>query len=171
VLAIDWSFFYELAADRLPQSSRAIDTSLAAPLWKLPIAVSRERDALAALNLRRAVRLGVPAGPDVAQAMGEEPLSEEQLELDKARVPSDAIRAELLSSTPLWYYVLREAAALHGGQQLGRVGGRIVAEVLIGLLQCDPQSYLREQPTWKPTLPCDDDNFSMVDLVRFTLDD
>jgi hypothetical protein len=29
----------------------------------------------------------------------------------------------LLKKTPLWYYVLREAAVLEGGNQLGPVGG------------------------------------------------
>ncbi len=37
------------------------------------------------------------------------------------------------------------------GRTLGPVGGRIVAEVLVGLLQKDVNSYLYLQPTWKPT--------------------
>ena len=45
-------------------------------------------------------------------------------------------------STPLWYYVLKEAEVVADGLHLGPVGGRIVAEVLIGLLQTDPGSYL-----------------------------
>jgi hypothetical protein len=32
------------------------------------------------------------------------------------------------------------------------VAGRIVAEVLVGLLQSDPGSYLLTQPSWQPTL-------------------
>jgi hypothetical protein len=51
----------------------------------------------------------------------------------------------------LWYCVLKEAEVRHDGEQLGPVGGGIVAEVLIGLLSGDPQSYLTVQPTWKPT--------------------
>ena len=57
-----------------------------------------------------------------------------------------------ISSTPLWYYVLKEAELLEDGLHLGPVGGRIVAEVLIGLLQTDPSSYLRCSPRWTPTL-------------------
>ena len=45
-------------------------------------------------------------------------------------------------STPLWYYVLKEAELLADGLRLGPVGARIVAEVFIGLLQTDPGSYL-----------------------------
>ena len=40
-----------------------------------------------------------------------------------------------------------------GGQTLGPVGSRIVAEVFIGLLEGDRMSYLRENPEWTPTLP------------------
>jgi hypothetical protein len=34
--------------------------------------------------------------------------------------------------------------------KLGSVGGRIVAEVLIGLLLGDSSSFLSQQPSWKP---------------------
>jgi hypothetical protein len=49
------------------------------------------------------------------------------------------------------------------------VGGLIVAEVLIGLLQTDPTSYLRAAPTWRPTLPSrfGSGEFRMVDLLTF----
>ena len=37
---------------------------------------------------------------------------------------------------PLWFYILKEAELPpHNGERLGPVGGRIVAEVLVGLLQ------------------------------------
>jgi len=65
---------------------------------------------------------------------------------------------------------LREAATLGSGQRLGPVGGRIVAEVLVGLLAGDPQSYLRRKPSWTPILPsAKKGDFTMPDLVRFTL--
>ena len=37
--------------------------------------------------------------------------------------------------TPLWFYVLREAEVTSGGGHLGPVGGGIVAEVIVDLLQ------------------------------------
>jgi LCP family protein required for cell wall assembly len=52
----------------------------------------------------------------------------------------------LVADTPLWYHVLREAEVRHNGERLGELGGRIVAEVLLGLLPGDPSSYLRMQP-------------------------
>ena len=47
---------------------------------------------------------------------------------------------------PLWFYILKEAEIVGKGRTLGPVGGRIVAEVLVGLLQKDPNSYLYLNP-------------------------
>ena len=56
------------------------------------------------------------------------------------------------------------------GEHLGPVGGRIVAEVLVGLLEGDPSSWLKQKPMWKPFLPAATaGNFKMADLVKFTL--
>ena len=49
--------------------------------------------------------------------------------------------------------MLKEAELIEDGLHLGPVGGRIVAEVIIGLLQSDPDSYLSYDPRWRPTLP------------------
>ena len=69
---------------------------------------------------------------------------------------------------PLWYYVLREASVQASGRHLGAVGGRIVAEVLLGLLEKDPSSYLRNMPAWKPFLPAATaGTFRMPDLIKF----
>jgi hypothetical protein len=80
-------------------------------------------------------------------------------------------RLGLEDSTPLWYYVMHEGAAAEGGQRLGPVGGRIVAEVFIGLLQLDPDSYLSVNPRWRPTLPARagrvTGDFRMVDFLTF----
>ena len=75
-------------------------------------------------------------------------------------------------NTPLWFYVLREAAVQQSGERLGAVGGRIVAEVFIGLLQGDRSSYLSQDPDWEPFLPTIDpaktnEDFGMIDLLRF----
>jgi hypothetical protein len=50
-------------------------------------------------------------------------------------------------STPLWYYILREAELMEEGLHLSPVGGRIVGEVFIGLLQTDPNSYITSSRT------------------------
>ena len=48
--------------------------------------------------------------------------------------------------------MLKEAE-LAGGQRLAGVGARIVGEVFLGLLALDEDSYLSENPRWRPTLP------------------
>lgn len=77
----------------------------------------------------------------------------------------------LEQSTPLFYYVLKEAELLAGGLHLGPVGGRIVAEVFLGLLTLDPDSYLSDRPHWRPTLPQRSGRvtgrFQMVDFLTF----
>lgn len=70
------------------------------------------------------------------------------------------------ASTPLWYYILREAQVLGGGVRLGPVGGRIVAETLIGLLARDEFSYLNTG--FQPSLPSQTPGkFKMTDLLRW----
>ena len=54
-----------------------------------------------------------------------------------------------------------------GGFHLGPVGGRIVGEVVIGLLQSDPASYVAKQPLWTPTLQNPGTGFRMVDFLTF----
>jgi hypothetical protein len=70
-------------------------------------------------------------------------------------------------STPLWYYVLKEAEVLADGLHLGPVGGRIVAEVIVGLLQTDPASYLGSGARWQPSLPSKGATFRMTDFLTF----
>lgn len=83
----------------------------------------------------------------------------------RAKVRADWVDGHggpLKCNAPLWYYVLREAewygvehdrdepAIGFGGQHLGPVGSRIVAETLIGLLWLDPASFLRDRRGFKP---------------------
>jgi hypothetical protein len=76
--------------------------------------------------------------------------------------------ADLAGNAPLWYYVLKEAQEKAAAHRLGPVGGRIVAEVIVGLLWGDPLSFLRVQPNWRPELPAaTPGNFTLTDLVRF----
>lgn len=52
--------------------------------------------------------------------------------------------------TPLWCYILREADACTGGHRLGPVGGRIVADVLVGLVDADASSFRQNNAEWRP---------------------
>ena len=70
---------------------------------------------------------------------------------------------------PLWFYILKEAEIVGKGRQLGPVGGRIVAEVLVGLLQKDLNSYLYLNAAWKPAPPIAParGQFTMADLLKY----
>jgi hypothetical protein len=64
--------------------------------------------------------------------------------------------------------VLKEAELVEDGLRLGPVGGRLVGEVVVGLLQCDRASYLAYDPGWRPTLPSRaKGDFTMVDFLTF----
>jgi hypothetical protein len=112
---------------------------------------------LATRNLLRALTVQVPSGQRVAQAMNLPILSPGDL--------ADLRDFHLHERTPLWFYILREAAVMANGEHLGPVGGRIVAEVLVGLMQGDRQAYLSQDPDWTPTYGIGD-RFTMTDLLR-----
>jgi hypothetical protein len=107
----------------------------------------------------RHITWSIPSGQRVAREMGATPLSGGDLQ--------DLRVFALQDQTPLWYYVLKEAELSQGGTRLGPVGGRIVAEVILGLLQTDTASYFRVQPDWRPTLPSRQTGDSrMVDFLN-----
>ena len=55
------------------------------------------------------------------------------------------------------------------GEHLGPAGGRIVAEVFVGLLANDPSSWISESTRWTPFLPSTTPgDFTLADLIRFT---
>jgi hypothetical protein len=60
---------------------------------------------------------------------------------------------------------------MEGGERLGPVGARIVGEVIIGLLQLDPNSYMWAHPRWRPQLPTRSGrvtgDFRMIDFLTF----
>lgn len=157
-----WKFFFQLEPEFTPQHSFKIDTSLAHPLGSLPPQVAANPSSLAQRNLVRGLRMGVPSGQTVAEAMGIEPLSPQEVGIED-------LDAHLAQDTPLWFYILREAERREKGLRLGPVGGRIVAEVLIGLLAADPLSFLNVAPAFRPGPPFVGENgqFRMSDLIRF----
>lgn len=159
--AVDFRYFFNVSDQVQPQTMRGIRASLNTQLLDLPVsavpgaqrgALARPVASLAVRNLLRSEALGLPAGQDVARLVGELPLTEEQLGTS--------------GPTYLWYYILKEAELLHGGEHLGPVGTRIVAEVLIGLLDADPASYRSMFPRWQPTLANAEGVFEMADLLR-----
>lgn len=166
---IGWETFFDFGDGKvLP--NKLIDTRLSSPLFNLPTGViARPPGAdvgptsLAQRNLLRHITWALPSGQALAERMGVPTLDPGDL------ADLNGFGLGLDRSTPLWFYVLREAEIIAGGQHLGPVGGRIVAEVIIGLLQSDGDSYLSRNPSWRPTLPAagGGGDFRMVDLLRF----
>jgi hypothetical protein len=162
-LVLEWRQFFPLPDERRPLGSMRIDTRLAGALRHVPPTGLP----LAQLNLERSQALGLPSGTDVAHAIGETALTDGELALGDV-VDAEA-REALLRAPPLWYYVLRETDRPgNAGTHLGPVGARLVAEVLIGLLEGDPQSYVNQYPEWEPTLGEHQGRFDMPDLIGFT---
>jgi hypothetical protein len=149
-LQIEWWRFFAIPGQPAgPRNqARLIDGKLAVPLLNLPpTVVSDPMVSLAERNLVRGKRLGLPAGQDVARAMGLVPLSNAELGVPDPR------NAGWSGKAPLWLYILREAEIRQSGRRLGPVGGRLVAEVILGILGCDKNSYLYAKTPFRPTPP------------------
>jgi hypothetical protein len=173
---IGWQTFFDfglLEADgvnRAVKPNKLIDTRISTPLFHLPVrAIPGLETTIVSLpqrNLLRQVTWGLPSGQNIASAMEVPALSTRDL----SELRDVMGYRGLDESTPLWYYVLKEAEVMAGGAQLGPVGGRIVGEVIIGLLQLDRDSYFWERG-WRPTLPTSGGrvtgNFRMVDFLTF----
>ena len=166
---IGWQTFFDFggafSADVRP--NKRIDTKISTPLFQLPletIPAGTPPISLMQRNLLRCLTWSLPSGQHIAQAMGIQPLTNAEL------AELQAIRPSFVSSTPLFYYILKEAQLREDGLHLGPMGARIVAEVFIGLLQLDPDSYFSVQPSWVPTLPTHDgtpESFRMIDFLTF----
>ncbi len=143
---IEWGHFF-LINGSSPVMSRAIDSHLVPPLHTLPAsvvgadAVGTGLANLAQRNLMRGHTLGLPSGQVVAKKFGVRALSPSELALPGG------------GEAPLFWYVLKEAEIQTGGQRLGDLGSRIIAEVFAGLLAGDPNSYLHATPAWTPGSP------------------
>ena len=161
--------------------TRRIDTKPVEPLFQLTDLRGRPRQGdrarLAVRNLLRGYLLRLPTGQAVARALqrrlsgvrdisvlGPSRIRRGAASEEQAQVLEDA---GFLDRTPLWYYILAEAAVLGNGRRLGPVGGTIVAEVLVGLVRRSQSSILRAE-NWEPTLPgADEGTFTLADLLRF----
>ncbi|HJU11360.1 MAG TPA: heme peroxidase family protein, partial [Candidatus Binataceae bacterium] len=196
---IDWfRFFATVGQENDLQVSRGIDTQISSGLGGLPnIVVGSPPNSLAVRNLLRGVALGLPSGQDVARAMGipeELIVSSDNRQYpfsigtgfklpggkdDDPSVPKIApdrakqLEAAFGRQTPLWYYILKEAELICDGKRLGPVGGRIVAEVFVGLMLGDKTSFLNVEPNWRPRKPCfgcrTDGVYTITDLLTYAL--
>jgi hypothetical protein len=159
---VDWALQIDLEGNARAQRAKRIDARLPAPLIALPTQISgsapgTDYASLANRDLERGHLVGLPSGEAVAHRLGVPALSAEQVGLAEHG---------WVGETPLWFYILKEADVLHGGDQLGAVGGRIVGEVLVGIIDGDPESFRSLDPDWSPALPARRDGaFGLGDIL------
>ncbi|HEX2442738.1 MAG TPA: peroxidase family protein [Vicinamibacterales bacterium] len=152
---VDWSCLFD--ADGRPPADRAkkMDGRMVGALIALPVTLTGENEieefqSLAIRDLVRGQHVGLPSGEAVARRIGVPALTPDEV---------GARAAGWRDETPLWYYILREAAVCCDGNRLGPVGGRIVGEVLVGLLDLDAASVRHAPEDWTPA-------FSLIELLR-----
>ncbi len=163
---VDWQTFFDFG-DGNSRPNKKIDTKISSVLMQLPgfrgPAPGLPSDGVQSLpsrNLMRHVNFGLPSGQAVAKIMRVPVLDEGKL--------AELEPYGMKTSTPLWYYILKEAEVMENGLRLGPVGSRIVGEVFIGLLKADRSSYLAKNPRWKPVLPSTTrGKYRMTDMLKF----
>lgn len=183
---LHWPSFFGTDAQPAANKARKIDTRVAMSMGNLPSAPGAPSDSLftvlSARNLIRSMALRVPTGQYVAKRMNIPRLTNEQLSSNPYKSPTQEQQVQhqqtvqilqsndgaLLKKTPLWYYILKEAEVLHGGNQMGPVGGRIIAEVFMRLLAENEDSFLNNAD-WQPRFGVQSgvSTYKIVDLLRF----
>ncbi len=170
-----------------------IDTVLANPLSNLPLSVAPNLPpSLAERNLLRGNELELPSGQTLARAMRLEKgdiLKDEEIYIGS---PVGGQRRSIVDidpsfkekGCPLWTYILAEAMHYKEKEQLpvtgkkrfnvtgklGPVGGRIVAEVILGLMFADKESLLNDETGWKPKAFSSNGtakDYTLPDFVRY----
>jgi hypothetical protein len=151
-----------------------IDTRLSNRLGHLPNVVGD--DNLAFRNLTRAKMVTLATGQQMASFLKNKGVTLDKLTKAELRdgnggATLDGLTAQqsdaLLTNTPLWFYILREAELNNG--KLNSVGARIVAETFHRAMEGSETSILRGS-TFHPSLGPDDSTFRMVDLLLFAFE-
>ena len=183
----DWTRLFDFAADGLPElapepghavnMARPIDIRLTDPLKTLPPGSFGARGAgipdgdprrnLAFRNLVRGKMVHLATAQQIVTAMRNmnldiTPLTSAQILGEDFDNWSEDLKNELVTETPLWFYILREAGLNEG--RLGPIGGRIVAEVFHRAMEGSRISLLRD-PFFRPELGREAEKFRMTDLL------
>jgi hypothetical protein len=166
---IEWPHFFATPESSTLNRVRKLDLGIAKALHdlriedvnKFNVAVPTEsqnlvspKNVLPVRTLWRGARMGLPCGQDVATALGvTSPLTPDEIKKDLNQETQQILCDYGFDrETPLWYYILKEAALRGVGEKLGPVGGRVVADVILAALTADPNSYVSIDLKWKPTI-------------------
>lgn len=160
---VDWECLLDSGNGNYERAAQ-LDAKMANSLLELPFipsSVPAFEKSLAVRNLLRAQSFRIPSGEQVAETLqlcGAEEVTSEGIEA--VRLAGDKLGFG--KATPLWIYLLLEGRVLgrqdevngkiqgNKGEGLGPVGARLVAEVLIGLMELDPRSFLGSNRNWSP---------------------
>jgi Animal haem peroxidase len=164
---IGWQTFFNFG-DGNTRNTKRLDTTISSPLFNLPLATIPGQElaptSLPQRNLLRHLTWSLPSGQAIAKEIGVAPLTSQDFQEGVRDLGLDR-------STPLWFYILREAFVRENGLRLGDVGSTIVGEVFIQVLKSDRNSYLAANPRWRPTVPDRSGaltgNFAMTDLLTY----
>ncbi|MBD3943315.1 hypothetical protein IF188_16610 [Microbacterium sp. NEAU-LLC] len=169
---VDFNAFFETGIPVPPfvfNHARKIDSALAPALEDLDGngSTSDLMGVLAVRNLLRGLVLGLPSGQATATALGVPKLTTAELTSGLGADEVAVLNKNgglLRKKTPLWYYLLREAAVKTGGETLGPLGAKIVAETFVRMLRRDTLSMLNVP--FAPSLGSNPATFTFADLVN-----
>jgi hypothetical protein len=175
--AIDWLYFVDPGPDKDPSSenrrSNQLDHLVASDVFDLPESAVPDAPTkflgnLPQRNLIRSREIGLTSGEALFDfyfgSFAKGKLTPDQVEPDKSKQGLFELQLHAGFQTPLWYYVLKEAE-LGGGLRLGKLGSRLVGEVVGGAIYYNPVAYVHE-PNWKSAIT-GSDVVKMKDLVGF----
>ncbi|MEL7123741.1 MAG: peroxidase family protein, partial [Bacteroidota bacterium] len=171
---LDWNLFFKPQKEAVSNKSLLINPAIAGNMLN-DIPDKSANKSITFRNILRGFQYRLPSGQSIAREMGTPIVNylvakkEIPNELDEykkhfisamkevvSESDAEALFIDFFNNSPLWYYILLEAS-IYGkaknkkarGTRLGPLGGRIVAEVLLGILDTDPDLFLKES-NWQP---------------------
>lgn len=146
--------------------SGKIDTKLPPVLSHLEVPAGHN-NILALRNLQTGQRLELPNGQQMATELLNRGINVQRL--SEGEILSGGEPIEIANNTPLWFYILKEASLQKDGKMLGDVGGTVVAETIIGLLDVDLNSISNnELEDWPFKVGSkESEQVTMIELINF----
>lgn len=190
---INWYLFYDIAENRTSRFNLAakINSEISQRLQMLVPSASavtgnplRERmNSISALDIFRCRALTLSSGQKIAERLGVKKIDKAEMgyilstkkidgiSREESRQLMEQLEIVFSEKTPLWFYILAEAEIQTRGKQLGEVGGRIVAEVILRLIYESPLSVLKpDAKTEEDWLLKPDGTFNMPKMFKFIRD-
>jgi hypothetical protein len=177
---VQWRQLLDLT-DATVDRADQLDVRMAADLLQLPFVPAGGVASLVTRNLLRGQAFRLPSGEAVAARCGRPAAEIASVTAAVQTLAANATPpADLRAGTPLWLYIVAEAGLIgresapgsfDPGEGLGPVGGRLVAETMIGLLELDPAAYLGSNRSWSPADSADTLGgggvFTLLDLLTY----